>query len=289
MKVLVLGATGTVGSQVVRELTARGVHVRALTRDPHKAEKLPPATEVVRGDLLAPSTIRSVFTGMDAAFILNAVGVEECQEGLMAVNGARLAGVRRVVYLSVPDIERAPHLPHFGAKLPVEAAIKASGLAYTILRPNNFFQNDYWSQDALMKYGVYPQPIGYKGVSRIDVRDIAEAAAVALTTAEHEGQTYELGGAEALDGPRTAEIWGRALGRTIAYGGDDMDSWEQQAAQYLPPWMAFDFRLMYEHFQKEGLVISPDALARQGALLGHPPRAFEDFANETAAVWRKAV
>ena len=94
------------------------------------------------GDLLDPATVRSAFAGMDGVFLLNAVSATECHEGLMAVNGARMAGVKKVVYLSVHGVDKAPHLPHFGAKLPVEAALKASGLPFTILRPNNFFQND---------------------------------------------------------------------------------------------------------------------------------------------------
>jgi uncharacterized protein YbjT (DUF2867 family) len=287
MKVIVLGATGTVGSQVVRELHARGVHVRALTRDPHKAERLPQGVEVVRGDLLDPSTVRTVFNGMDAAFLLNAVGTTECHEGLMAVNGARLGGVTRLVYLSVPHPDGAIHLPHFGAKLPIEAAIRASGISHTILQPNNFFQNDYWHREALLEYGVYPQPLGQRGVSRIDVRDIAEAAAITLTTPGHEGRTYQLGGPDVLNGPRSAEIWSRAIGKTVAYAGDDLDAWELQAAQFLPAWMAFDFRLMYEYFQGVGLAISPEDLARLTKLLGHAPRSFEAFAHETADAWRK--
>jgi hypothetical protein len=90
--------------------------------------------------------------------LLNAVSPTETHEGLMAVNSARMAGVKRIVYLSVADLEKAPHLPHFGSKMAIEHVIKTSGIAYTILRPNNFFQNDCWFKEALMVYGVYPQP-----------------------------------------------------------------------------------------------------------------------------------
>ena len=158
MKVLVLGGTGTVGSQVVRELLARGAEVSVLTRDPKKA--LPAGVRGVAGDLLDPGTIRMAFAGMESVFLLNALSATECHEGLMAVNGARMAGVGKVVYLSVHDVDKAPHLPHFGAKLPVETALKASGLGFTILRPNNFFQNDLWYKDAMLGYDVYPQPFG---------------------------------------------------------------------------------------------------------------------------------
>ena len=109
---------------------------------------------------------------------------------------------------------------------------------------NNFFQNDYQLKDALLTHGIYPQPLGEVGLSRVDVRDIAEAAAIALTESGHAGETYNLVGPDVLTGRGTAEIWSRALGRPIAYGGDDLDAWEKQVLAFLPPWMAFDFRLM---------------------------------------------
>ncbi len=283
MNVLVLGGTGTVGSQVVRELLRRGADVSVLTRDVKKA--LAAGARPVAGDLLDPSTIRSAFAGRDAVFLLNAVSATECHEGLMAVNGARMAGVRKVVYLSVHHVDAAPHLPHFGAKLPIEIALKASGLPFTILRPNNFFQNDLWFKDAMLGFGVYPQPFGDAGVSRVDVRDIAEAAAIALTTDEARNETVNLVGPDALTATGTAATWGGVLGRKIAYGGNDLDAWEQQSLAYMPAWMVFDFRLMYAFFQEKGLKATPADLERLTALLGHAPRRFDEFAAEIARAW----
>jgi uncharacterized protein YbjT (DUF2867 family) len=284
MKVLVIGGTGTVGSQVVRELLARKADVQVLTRDAGKA-RLQAGAQAVNGDLLDPGTVRSVFRQIDGVFLLNALSPTETHEGLMAVNGAMMSGVRRLVYMSVHDADKAPHLPHFGAKLPIETVVKSSGIPYTILRPNNFYQNDYRFKDAMQQYGVYPQPLGGAGVSRVDVRDIAEAAAIALTTGGHEGQTYNLVGPEAHTGQSTAAVWSRVLAKPIAYGGDDLDAWEKQSLQYLPAWMVFDFRMMYAFFQKNGLKATPADIDRQTRLLGHPPRRFEDFAKETAAAW----
>lgn len=283
MKVLVLGGTGTVGSQVVRELLSRGADVSVLTRDLEKP--LPPGVRAIEGDLLDPATARSAFAGMDGIFLLNAVSATECHEGLMAVNGARLGGVKKIVYLSVHDVDKAPHLPHFGAKIAVEAAIRSSGIPFTILRPNNFFQNDVWTKDALLGFGVYPQPIGQVGLSRVDVRDIAEAAAIVLTSGGNEGRTINLVGPELHTGTSTAEIWGNVLGRRITYAGDDLDAWEKQSLAFLPAFMVFDFRLMYAFFQEHGLKATAEDVERQTALLGHPPRRFEDFAAETARAW----
>ncbi|MCZ7652109.1 MAG: NmrA family NAD(P)-binding protein [Thermoanaerobaculia bacterium] len=286
MRVLVTGGTGTVGSAVVGELVARGVSVRVLTRSAERASALPAGTEAVIGDLLDPATVRGAFAGADALFLLNAVSTTEAHEGIMGVHGARLGRVGRIVYLSVHEVHRAPLLPHFGAKLAVEAALVASGIPHTILRPNNFFQNDLWYRQALVEHGVYPQPIGGAGISRVDVRDIAEAAAIALTEEGHAGESYDLVGPEALTGERCAAVWGEALGRPVAYGGDDLDAWEAQSLRYLPAWMVFDFREMYGHFQQRGLAGSAEAVARQTALLGHPPRPLAAFAAECAAAWR---
>ena len=288
MKALVLGGTGTVGSQVARELLARQADVSVLTRSPDKASKLPTGARAVVGDLLDPAAVRSAFRGMDALFLLTALSTSETHEGLMAVNGARLGGVKRIVFLSVHHVDRAPHLPHFGAKLPIETAIEASGIPFTILRPNNFYQNDYWYQDALLKYGVYPQPIGGVGLSRVDVRDIAEAAAIAMTTGSLDGRTLNLVGPAAWTGTGTAELWSKALGKTIAYGGEDMDAWEKQTQQFYPAWGAFDFRLMYEFFQREGLKATAAEIEALTKVLGHAPRRYEDFVRETAEVWTRS-
>ena len=160
MKYLVLGATGTVGSQVARELLERGHQVRVLTRDPAKAAVLGAGVEIVKGDLLDPITLKTLFTGVDGAFLLNGVSITESQEGLMALTAAKVAGLKKIVYMSVQHADRAPHLPHFGSKVGIEFAIKHSGIPYTILRPSNFYQNDYWFKDVVLQYGVYPQPFG---------------------------------------------------------------------------------------------------------------------------------
>jgi uncharacterized protein YbjT (DUF2867 family) len=283
MRVLVTGGTGTVGSQVVHALLARGVEVSVLTRDPAKA-RVPDGVTVVGGNLTDIQTIKSVFRGVDGVFLLNMVGPTESHEALLSLTAMR-GSATHVVYLSVHQADRAAFLPHFGAKVGVEAGLQASGLKYTVLRPDNFFQNDYWFKDALLQHGVYPQPLGQVGTSRVDVRDIADAAAIAFTTDGHDGQVYDLVGPEVVTGPGTAAVWSEVLQRPIAYGGDDMDAWEAQALSMLPDYMAFDFRHMYEHFQTKGLKASPDAVARLTALLGRPPRSFRAFAEETAAAW----
>jgi len=117
MKILVTGGTGTVGSEVVKALLARKADVSVLTRDPKKP--LPAGAKPVEGDLLDVASVRRVFKGIDAVFLLNPVSQTEASEALMAITGMRLAGVKRVVYMSVHDVTEAPWLPHFGSKIGV--------------------------------------------------------------------------------------------------------------------------------------------------------------------------
>src|SRR5688500_2952062 len=112
MNILGTGGTGTVGSHVVRELAARGGHsAKVLARDPGKVTGLPAGVEAVAGNLLEPASVRRVFQGVDAVFLLYPVSQTETSEALMAVSGMRESQVKRVVYLSVQDVERAAWLP----------------------------------------------------------------------------------------------------------------------------------------------------------------------------------
>lgn len=286
MKVLVLGATGTIGSHVTRQLLEQGATVSTITRSAERAAALPTGVSAHVGDLNAPYEIGAAFAGVDAVFLLNAVSATETQEGLFALALAKQHAVKKLVYLSVQYTERAAHLPHFGSKAAIEMAIKQSSLDYTILQPNNFYQNDYWFKDVMLQYGVYPQPLGSAGVQRVDVRDIADAAVAGLAAASAARQTYILAGPTAETGASTAATWSTHLGRPIAYGGDDLEAWERTNLQYLPAWMVFDFKMMYAYFQEHGLQATPAEMAATERLMGHPARSFDAFAGETAAAWK---
>jgi uncharacterized protein YbjT (DUF2867 family) len=286
MKHLVLGGTGTVGSGVVRGLLEKGETVRVLTRSAERAKALPKGAQFVIGDLADPDTYEKIFVDYENLFLLTANSPTDLMEGLAAVNEARRTKARRVVHLSIHDVEKAPEAPHFASKIAIEAALKESGLAYTILRPNNFFQNDYWWKDALLQYGVYPQPIGDVGISRVDTRDIAEAAVRALTESGHTGKTYAVVGPDALTGTDCAARFSKALGKKIVYGGNDLVAWAKSARAFMPAWAVYDYALMYASFQKKGLKATPAQLGQTRTILGHAPRAFDDFVKETAAAWK---
>ena len=166
--------------------------------------------------------------------------------------------------------------------------IKASGVPYTILRPNNFFQNNLGLKDAILA-GFYPNPIGSIGSHRVDVRDIAEAAALALTQSGHAGQTYSVVGSEAFTAEQCAALVSRLLGRRVHYTGDDLHAWAAQVRAFMPAWMVRDLVIMYDHFQRHGLLATPGEIETITRVLGHPPRRYEEFVRETLAGWGHAT
>jgi uncharacterized protein YbjT (DUF2867 family) len=284
MTILVTGATGRVGRHVVEQLLDRGADVRALVRDPAKAN-LPEAVAVLQGDLFDVESLRSAFSGVSTLFLLNAVAADEFTQALIALNVAREAGIERIVYLSVIHSDLYVNVPHFAVKFAVERMIEQMGMHATILRPAYFFQNDLSVRDVVTGHGVYPMPIGSKGIAMIDARDIGEIAAIELLRREQADaplplERIALVGPDTLTGSDVAAIWSEVLGRPIAWSGDDNVGFEQNWRQFAPGWMAFDMRLMAERFQSEGMIAAPGEVDRLATLLGRPLRSYRDFAAE---------
>ena len=286
MKILTIGSTGKVGSEVVKQLRKRNAMVRALVRKKGESAGAE-GVELVEGDLLDPVSIERALDGVDKLYLLNAVVPDELTQGLIAYDLARKRKLKQILYHSVFKVEAFKDVPHFASKLAIENALREFDLPFTIIRPNYFFQNDVSLRDPLMKAGIYPMPLGQQGVSAVDVRDIAEAAAIALTSDGHHGRTYNLNGPDVLSGPRIAQIWSELLGKRIHYAGDNMDAFEQQMRQQAPPWSAFDMRMMFEGYLQRGFVAGEGDLETLTNLLGHAPRRYEDFARETAKAWQE--
>ncbi|MDN4053939.1 NmrA/HSCARG family protein [Massilia sp. YIM B02763] len=290
MTILVTGATGTVGRNVVEQLARRGATVRALVRDPAKARAagFPASVETVQGDLLDVDSLRAAFKGVSTLFLLNAVVPDEFTQALVALNLAREAGIERVVYLSVIHADRYANVPHFAGKFGVERMIEHLGIPATILRPAYFMDNDRTVQDVVQQYGVYPMPLGTRGLAMIDARDIGEIAAIELLRRERAAgplplERIDLVGPDTLTGAAVAAIWSDVLQRPIAYGGDDGAAFEQNLRNVMPPWMAYDMRLMSERFHDVGMAGADGAAARLAAMLGRPLRSYRDFAAALAA------
>jgi uncharacterized protein YbjT (DUF2867 family) len=287
MTILVTGATGNIGRNVVQQLVQRGAKVRALVRDPAKAD-FPAGVEVAQGDLLHVDALRSAFSGVSTLFLLNAVVPDEFTQALVTLNVARDSSVERLVYLSVIHSDVYVNVPHFAGKFGVERMIEKMGFSATILRPAYFMDNDLTVKDVVTGYGVYPMPIGAKGLAMIDARDIGEIAAIELLHRHHATrpmplERINLVGPDTLTGTDVAAIWSDVLGRPVVYGGDDTAAFEQNLRNVMPGWMAYDMRLMSERFLSDGMVPAAGDVARLVALLGRPLRSYRAFAAGIAA------
>lgn len=286
MTILITGATGNVGRQVVNQLVNRGAELRALVRDPAQAN-LPAGVQTVQGDLLDVDALRRAFEGVSTLFLLNAVVPDEFTQALLALNLAREAGIKRVVYLSVIHSDRYLNVPHFAGKFGVERMLEQMGFGATILRPAYFMDNDHSIKDVVRNYGVYPMPIGSKGLAMVDVRDIAEVAAIELLRRERASEPLTLArinlvGPDTLTGEAVAALWSAALGRPVAYGGDDTAGFETNLRNAMPHWMAYDMRLMAERFLTDGMVPEAGDVERLVQLLGRPLHSYRDFVHAIA-------
>jgi uncharacterized protein YbjT (DUF2867 family) len=285
MTILVTGASGTIGGHVIQQLVARGADVRALVRNASKAE-FPAGVAIAEGNFLDVDTLHTAFDGISTLFLLNAVAPDEFTQALIALNVARSAGVERVVYLSVIHADIYVNVPHFAGKFGVERMIEQMGFHATILRPAYFMQNDQTIKDVITGYGVYPMPVGTKGLAMIDVRDIAEVAALELLRRDQAVEPLPLTrinlvGPDTLTGSHIAAIWSDVLARPIQYGGDDAVAFEQNLRQVMPTWMAYDMRMMAERFLSDGMLPDGGDVERLTTLLGRPLRSYRAFASET--------
>lgn len=292
MAILVTGSTGTIGTQVLAFLEGQGVEVRALTRTPEKA-RFPAGVTAVKGDLADIDSVRAALHGVSTLFLLAPNAPDELTQAMLTLDAARAAGVKGIVYLSVFKGEAYADVPHFASKMTVERMIHAVGLPVTILRPAYFIQNDMRQKDALLGGGVYGMPIGDKGISMVDIRDIGEAAAKELLRREQADAplphaTYELVGPDVLTGETIAALWSQELGRPIGYAGNDLDSLEQRLKAFGPAWLAYDMRLMMRRYQQDGAIATDADIARLTTLLGHAPRSYRAFAEAVAAAWATA-
>ena len=290
MSILVTGSTGRIGTEVIHRLAASGASVRALTRSPEKAD-FPAGVTPIRGDLLDADAMRQALVGVKTLFLLVSNAPDELTQAINTLGLAHQAGVTGIVYLSVTRSGEYADVAHFTSKHAVERMIERMDLPATVLRPSYFFQNDATLKDPLTKAGLYVSPIGDKGVSMVDVRDIADAAAIELLRRHRAAAalprvTYELSGPDAVTGASAAAVWAESLGREVRYAGGDLDAFEAAVKSKAPAWLAYDLRAMMSRYQSDGAVASATDIDRLTSLLGRAPRTYRNFVRETARAWQ---
>jgi len=281
-KVLVTGATGKVGREVVAALAAADVAVRAGTRHPESAAALGQerGVEVVYVNVDDPAAIADAFAGVDRLFLVTPED-DEVARGRRIVDAARRAGVARIVKLSAIGVERDESSGH----RIVERYIEESDIPYTHLRPNWFMQNfsTFMAADIQARGAIFV-PAGRGKTSFVDTRDIAAVALRALTADGHAGKAYTLTGGVALDHAAVAAILARAAGRAIAYPDPSPDEWRAAMAGAGMSPAAVDGMVDLYGMIRAGMTasVSPDV----ETVLGRAPIAFERFADDYADAWR---
>ncbi|WP_216214533.1 NmrA family NAD(P)-binding protein [Amycolatopsis aidingensis] len=279
--VLVTGATGTVGSALVPALQARGVTVRAITRNPHRPV---PGAETVGADLRDPESVAAALKGVDAVF-LNSPSAEDAAElQIRFADLAREAGVRRLVLLSQYAARAGSPVRFLRWHAEVEAHVRGLGIDHTVLRPNLYLQ-------ALLGFAVsiaqgwFAAPIGGAAVSAIDTRDIAAAAAAVLTSAGHTGHSYSLTGPRAVTHEQIAEALGTATGRDITFHEASAEQFTAALNGVLPTWQLEGLVEDYAHYARgEAAEVSTSV----ADLTGQPARDVTEFARDYAAAFTAA-
>ncbi|MEV6492417.1 NAD(P)H-binding protein [Actinoplanes sp. NPDC051633] len=274
--ILVTGATGTVGRELVRLLAREGEPVRAMTRYPAKAA-LPAGVDVVAGDFDRPGTLAGAAAGIEAVFLLDAPGPWIPRHDRAMLAAARAAGVARVVKLST--LGTGELTSTVGSwHLPGERDLRAGGTGWTVLRPSAFASNVLNWAPRVRAGEPIPNPNGYGTQGVIDPRDIAEVAARALTSDAYLGQVLTLTGPELLSVPDVAARLGEILGRTIATVDVPLDAYRQGLLDRgLDP-------VFVESAVSGSKLIADGGYARLtgdvAQVLGRPPRTFAAWAYD---------
>lgn len=268
--IVVAGATGNVGRELVRQLVEKDVPVRALTRDPARSA-VPPGATAVAGDLTDPPTMAPALTGATALFVLSGYSPEVFTE-------ARRAGVARVVLMSGSSAETGDRSNAVAAyMIETEEALRASGVPWTILRPRTFMSNTLqWVVQ--VREGVVRAPWPDVAVATVAPADIAAVAAVALTTPGHESREYPVTGPEALRPGDRVRLLGEALGRRLRYEPQpDDDARAEMGTQMPQPYVDAFFS-----FFTDGKLDESQVLPTVAEVTGRPPTTFMEWARTNA-------
>ena len=277
-----VGATGRHAHWVLRELTQRGVEVRALVRNEERAQvaRRYGAAETVVADLTQPASLNDAVVGMEGVFHIGpAHAAGEADMGLAMVDAARAAGVRKFVYSAVIHPSISAMTNHAAAKLPVEEALYSSELDFTVLQPARFMQNFERSWNDVVENDRLAQPYSLAAkMCSVDYRDVAEVAAMAMTGDELSYGTFELCAPGMQDGYETAAILSEVLGRPITAEQIPLD----QFASRLPEGPFRDgMTRMMAHYDRHGLPGGNPLVLR--AILGREPRSLKDYFRELAS------
>jgi uncharacterized protein YbjT (DUF2867 family) len=283
--ILVTGATGNIGSQLVPALLSSGAAVRVLVRRMDNAKDFAEiGAELVIGDLDEPDTLQSAVSGVDKIFLLTWNGPTAVKQSDNLIHAAEQNGNPYIVRLSGHGTEKSRIIRDH---LAVEEIIKSSGLKYTILRPTFFMQNIFMAAQTVAEQNTIYMPFKDGKVATIDIRDIVDAAAKVLTSSGHEGKTYILTGPEAVSFYDIAEAFSKVLGREVKYVDVPLDAGKQtMLSMGMPEWIADGFTELFSGFANNWANKVYPAVE---SLTGRPARSIQQFARDFESVFSESI
>lgn len=284
--ILVTGSTGNVGGKLLGELTARKVAFRAIARKPKDVEHLrAQGVDAVLGDITDRESIRTALQGVTHFYILTPSSPQLAEIEGKLVDEAKQAGIQHIVKHSVLGADVHATCPFTQVHAQAEEAIKASGIPYTFLRLNSFMQNFVTSHArSIIAQGTFYEALADAGVSHVDTRDIAVAAATVLTEAGHEGRAYDITGPEALTDTQIAEKLSAVLGKQVTYTPVPDEAMRQGLLSAgLSDWYA-DSLVKLNQFYRQGggAPVTPDL----EQLIGKKPRRMDAYLQENISAFR---
>ncbi len=278
--ILITGATGNVGSELVRQLSEKGIRYRVLVRPTDKPHSFPEGVEVIQGDLADEAGVHKALQGIEKAFLLTNSSEQAEQLQSTFVDIARNAGVQHIVKLSQLHARSDSPVRFLRYHAAVEQKIKDSGMTYTFLRPNLYMQGLLGFRELIVHRGKFYAAIGDAHISLVDIRDIAAVAAAALLDKEHEHRTYDITGPQSLSHKELAAILSTAIARPVQFE----DVAPGQMLQFLlaagfPLWQAEGLIEDYAHYARgEAAAVSSTVQD----VTGRTARSFKQFAGDFA-------
>jgi len=282
--ILITGATGNNGQELIRQLTALGHRIRALARKPGEAAKLGGSNiEVAPGDFDLPQTLESALQGVEKAFLLTPVAERFVQWQRDFIEAAQRAKIKHLVKFSGMGAHARSASELLKLHAETDEILRSSGVPFTILQPNSFHQNMLSSADTIKAQGVFYWPLKNASQSTVDIRDISAVAAKVFTSSGHEGKTYVITGPEALTFQQAAEKLSSVLGRKIQYVDVPISAAaDGMRNSGMPDWNVHAVSDLLAYFATGAAATVTDTVPR---LLGRPATSFEQFVKDHRAAF----
>lgn len=282
--ILLTGVTGKTGGETARQLLAKGARLRAIVRNEAKAADLKAAgVELVVGDVADAETVRRALKGVEKAFLTLPNGRnQEAQEKQFA-DLAVAAGVQHLVKMSSMEAVAHAETPIPKAHWAVEEYIRASGIGWTMVKPNFFMQNLLSSAAGIKANRKFSLPMGNGTTGMADIRDIAAVCAEVLTGKGHAGKSYEITGPEVLTFHDVADRFTAVLGEKVEYVPMPTDQFRERMKNVLEPWHLNAVCELFREIAEIGLDHTTDTFRQ---LMGREPRSVTQFIQDHVALFR---